>query len=92
MQLEVFLDRDCTVRAKSFDDEIDAALDYLGEPPLTVADRKSLLSVCTIEEDDGVDIVEIINYVTVAKVKQMMNECYCNHTESLVSHEDCSQP
>lgn len=69
-------------------DELDTALDYLGEPTLTEEDRDTLLSVITVEdEEEGIDIVEMINYVTVAKVKAMMNDWHQHHTESLRSLE-----
>lgn len=60
------------------------ALDYLGAQPLAEADRDTLLSVVTVEdEEEGIDIIEMINYVTVAKIKAMMNDYLEQHTQSL---------
>ena len=70
-------------------DELDAALDYLGEPPLTEADHETLQSVLTVvdEEEEGIDIIELINFTTIAKIKQMMNVYIQEHTASMRSVE-----
>lgn len=69
-------------------DELDAALDYLGEPPLTEADHETLRSVLTVdEEEEGIDIIELINFTTIAKIKQMMNVYIQEHTASMRSVE-----
>jgi urea transporter len=68
-------------------DEINAALEYLNEPPLSDADQDTLLSVIAVEdEEEGMDIVEIINYVTVAKVKAMMDDYRQHQTENESLH------
>jgi len=63
--------------------EIDAALDYLGRPVLTDDDRETLVAVTGIQsEDDGIDAVELINFVTVAKIKALVNAYrYASDTE-----------
>jgi len=69
-------------------EELDAALDYLGEQPLTEADRDTLLSVLTVEEEEeGIDIIELINYVTLAKIKAMVEEYLEQHAQSIRSVE-----
>lgn len=74
-------------------DELDAALDYLGEPPLTEADHETLQSVLTVdEEEEGIDIIELINFTTIAKIKQMMNVYIQEHTASMRSIEVGLEP
>ena len=69
-------------------DELDAALAYLGEPLLTEADHETLLSVLTVDdEEEGIDIIELINFTTIAKIKQMMNVYVQEHTASMRSIE-----
>ena len=69
-------------------DELDAALAYLGEPPLSEADHETLMSVLTVdEEEEGIDIVELINFTTIAKIKDMMNVYIEQHTASMRSVE-----
>jgi len=69
-------------------DELDAALAYLGEPPLSEADHETLTSVLTVdEEEEGIDIVELINFTTIAKIKDMMNVYIEQHTASMRSVE-----
>eukprot|EP00566_Odontella_aurita_P008858 CAMPEP_0113534580 /NCGR_PEP_ID=MMETSP0015_2-20120614/5234_1 /TAXON_ID=2838 /ORGANISM="Odontella" /LENGTH=809 /DNA_ID=CAMNT_0000433749 /DNA_START=74 /DNA_END=2504 /DNA_ORIENTATION=+ /assembly_acc=CAM_ASM_000160 len=56
-------------------DEIDSALDYLGEPGLTKSERDALLAAIGVDRDDGgMNVTEIINFVTVAKIKAMVSE------------------
>jgi urea transporter len=66
-------------------DEIDASLEYLGEPGLTKADREILVSVLgtkdgidAMNENDEIDAVELINFVTVATTKNLVLACQRN--------------
>jgi urea transporter len=60
-------------------DEIDGSLEYLGEPGLTKADREMLVNVMGITtENDCIDAVELINFVTVATTKTLVLACRGN--------------
>jgi len=67
-------------------DEVNAALEYLGKPELSEAECLAFNSVSSQqggggvgygnEEDDeqGVDIIELINFVTVSKIRSIISE------------------
>jgi urea transporter len=60
-------------------DEIDASLEYLGEPGLTEEERETLVCVMgTAAENDEVDARELINFVTVATTKTFVLACQRN--------------
>ena len=75
--------------------ELNTALDYLGKPGLSDTDRDALFSVLHLDsniEDDsndcnstGIDVVDLINYVTISKVKAMMHEYYTTMRNELAS-------
>jgi len=60
--------------------ELNAALNYLGKPGLSETDLSILFSVLDIDspfdtQDDvdvGVNVIDLINYVTISKVKTMI--------------------
>ena len=62
--------------------ELNAALNYLGKPGLSETDLSTLFSALDIDspfdsKDDinvGVNVVDLINYVMISKVKIMIRE------------------
>lgn len=55
-------------------DELDGALEYLGEATLSDEERNQLVRLAKYQDEDGsFDIFELINIVTVAKVQEFVN-------------------
>jgi urea transporter len=62
-------------------DEIDSALQYIGRPILEEVERRKLVAMTScVHEEDGIDVEQLINLVTVAKVKALLNEYHNNQT------------
>ena len=53
-------------------DEINHALEYLGQPTLTDEETNNLFKL-TQWDDDGIDLIELLNVVTLAKVSSLVD-------------------
>ena len=64
-------------------DEIDAALEYLGQPVLSDNDKENLAIMTKLDlngDDYGeMEVVELVNYVTVSKVKEFVSSYHDSH-------------
>ena len=64
-------------------DEIDAALEYLGQPVLSENDKENMAVVTKLDLTDEIygemEVVELVNYVTVSKVKEFVSEYHDTH-------------
>jgi Ca2+-binding EF-hand superfamily protein len=60
-------------------EEIDHALQYLCHPPLTEKEQEGLCKLATFE-DDGIDVIELLNAVTVAKVQSLIDVYHCGRS------------
>ena len=53
-------------------DEINHALEYLGQPAMTDEETENLFQL-TKWDDDGIDLIELLNVVTLAKVSSLVD-------------------
>lgn len=53
-------------------DEINHALEYLGQPTLTEKESERLFKMAKWDDEDGIDLIELLNEVTVAKVTSLV--------------------
>ena len=55
-------------------DEIDAALEYLGQSCLSDAERRTLVTLSNMEnEEDEIETIELIDIVTLEKIKSLLS-------------------
>jgi len=60
-------------------DEIDLALEYLGEDHLSPSDREALASLMGGNEDEEFSVLELTNLITVAKITSLVEDYHLSH-------------
>lgn len=68
-------------------EELDSSLEYLGEPALSEEERDSLTTMTGMKEDCEMEVVELINLLTVHKLKLMV-AAYHNSTDMNTSTKE----